>query len=149
MYRCYRSIHEHGSPQRDCVVLGWSWLWCRLSRECSNPTWAIPDSVFIATLLDSLNPGFIWRAPLVNPLDSRTGIHKVGQKESRYGLFFFAARIAHVGQQRCSFLLTCTSANSSSASWWCHVMVCSCTSVSVSGVRASKYLWDREYELRG
>jgi len=28
--------------------------------------------------LDSVNPGFIWRAPLVNPLDSRTGIHKMG-----------------------------------------------------------------------
>ena len=32
------------------------------------------------------------------------------------------------------------SAKSSSASWKCHVIVCSCTSVSVSGVRVSKYL---------
>ena len=34
----------------------------------------------------------------------------------------------------------CISAKSSSASWKCHVIVCSCTSVSVSGVRVSKYL---------
>jgi len=47
--------------------------------------------------LDSVIPGFIWRAPLVNPLNSCTGIHKMGQHESRFGIFFFAARIAHVG----------------------------------------------------
>ena len=29
--------------------------------------------------LDSVNPGFIWRVPLVNPLDSGTGIHKMCQ----------------------------------------------------------------------
>jgi len=42
-------------------------------------------------LLDSVNPGFIWQAPLVNhvnPLDSRTGIHKMGQQESRIGFIF-------------------------------------------------------------
>jgi len=31
------------------------------------------------------------------PLDSRTGIHKMGQKGSRFGISFFAARIAQVG----------------------------------------------------
>ena len=43
-------------------------------------------------LLDSVNPGFIWRqAPLVNhvnPLDSRTGIHKMGRQESRIDVLF-------------------------------------------------------------
>ena len=47
--------------------------------------------------LDSVNPGFIWRAPLVNPLGSCTGMHKMGPKESRFGIVVFAARIAHVG----------------------------------------------------
>ena len=37
--------------------------------------------------LDSVNPSFIWRAPLVNPLDSRTGIHEMGQHESNFGFF--------------------------------------------------------------
>jgi len=50
--------------------------------------------------LDSVNPGFIWRTPLATPwiaLDSRTGIHKMGKKESRFGIVCLAARIAHVG----------------------------------------------------
>jgi len=51
-------------------------------------------------------PGFsesgtcFWRAPLVTtwiPLDSRTGIHKLGQKDSRFRMTFFAPRIVHVG----------------------------------------------------
>jgi len=40
--------------------------------------------------LDSVNPEFIWRAPMVNPLiplDSRTGIHKMGQTDSRFRIF--------------------------------------------------------------
>jgi len=42
--------------------------------------------------LDSVNPESIWRAPLLNPVDSRTGIHKVGQTESRFGIFFSLLR---------------------------------------------------------
>jgi len=47
--------------------------------------------------LDSANPGFVWRVPLANPLkslDSRTGIYKMGQKESRFRIFFLAAQNA-------------------------------------------------------
>ena len=46
-------------------------------------------------------PGFIESgvhlasAPWI-PLDSRIGIHKMGQEEPRFGIFFSAARIAHV-----------------------------------------------------
>jgi len=62
--------------------------------------WAVSDSVFIAHpwiqwIRDSFRERH-WETPWI-PLDSRTGIHKMGQQESRFGIVFFAARIAHVG----------------------------------------------------
>ena len=30
-------------------------------------------------------------------MDSRTGIHELGQQEPRFGIVFFAARISHIG----------------------------------------------------
>ena len=51
--------------------------------------------------LDSVNPRFIWRTPLVNPLDSfglmYSDFIKWANKNLDSGFVFFAARIAHVG----------------------------------------------------
>jgi len=50
--------------------------------------------------LDSVNPGFIWRAPPVNPLDSFGCTYmdsEMGQKSSRFRIVCFVGQIAHVG----------------------------------------------------
>ena len=59
-----------------------------ISSECQgNPGFGIHCHP-----LDSVNPGFILRAPLVNPLDSRTGIHKMAATKFRLGFVFFSLR---------------------------------------------------------
>jgi len=67
-----------------------------------QPYLSNPEFVLHCHPLDSVNPGFIWRAPLVKPYDFHVqGFIKWANKNLDSGLFFFAARIARRGRARC------------------------------------------------